>query len=258
MNRRFWPALLLAFPGLVGCTPPGPFEFYRSALQARSEFVDSLSRVVDEKTAKDKYKVAEKVFNDRIADVKEGLDRTKYDSTFQKLSRDNFQIKNLDANDRLGMIDGMKAYANYCRQVGFTNTRLLREIDRLQMVHHMEALTKARTQFESNQPIAASAAAALAEFPNLAQMLESLGKLNKANLRFVPNTGLKTKDFEQLKTGIPEKDLNIILTYDIDNMNEKIPGQEDELKPPDLPKYPDWAKAIDQKTKWRLTDKPKR
>src|SRR5436190_855543 len=134
MNRRFLPALLLAVPGLVGCTPPGPPEFYRSALQARSEFVDSLARVVDEKTAKDKYVVAEKVFNDRLADVKEGLEHTKFDGNFQKLGRESFQIKNIEAGDRIGMIDGMKAYASYCRQIGFTNTRLLREIDRLQML----------------------------------------------------------------------------------------------------------------------------
>jgi hypothetical protein len=124
------------------------------------------------------------------------------------------------------------------------------------MVHHMEALTKARTQIESNQPVAANAAAALAEFSNLQQTLESLGKLNKVNLRFVPNTGLNKEHFKPLNSGIPDKDLDIILNYDIDNMNEKIPGQENELKPPELPKYPDWAKAIDQRTKWRLTEKP--
>ena len=77
MNRRVCVGLLLLSPGLVGCTPPGPKEFYRSALQARSEFVDSLSRVVDDKSAREKFSKSEKLFKSRMSDIKEGLEKAK-------------------------------------------------------------------------------------------------------------------------------------------------------------------------------------
>src|SRR4051794_31463994 len=124
MKARLLFLVLLFVPGLTGCAPPGPSEFYRSALQARSEFVDALARVVDEKSAKEKFKSAEKLLRDRLMDIKEGLDRTKFDGAFGKLSRENFQLKNMDPDDRKSMIDGMKAYLAYCNNIEFTNVRL--------------------------------------------------------------------------------------------------------------------------------------
>jgi len=247
MNRRFWPALLLAFPGLVGCTPPGPSDFYRSALQARSEFVDSLARVVDEKSAKDKFQIAEKVMNDRINEIKEALDRAKYDNIFRKLSADNFSLKNVGADDKEGMISGIKAYAFYCKNVGFTNVRLKREIQRLKMVQVIETLNKARAQKESNQPVAVNKDN---DCPNLAQLLTSLEKGNQTNLRFVPQD-VTVEGLKKLNSNIPEDEMKFVIQFDPAKLDD-VPGFE----APGLPDYPAWAYDIDQRFKLGLTQKP--
>lgn len=247
MNRCFWPVLLLVLPGLVGCTPPGPREFYRSALQAQSEFVDSLSHVVDEKTAKDKFKVAEKVMNDRLADIKDALGRAKYDNIFRKLNSENFNLKNVATDDRDGMINGIKEYASYCRQIVLTNVRLKREIKRLTMVSNMEALTKAREQKESNQPVTAKPG----DFPNLSQMLDTLRKPNAAGLRFVP-ADITKENLKKLNSNLPEEDLAIVVEFTETDLDAKARG----ITPPDpppLPEYPAWAIDIDQRYNMGLT-----
>jgi hypothetical protein len=241
MNRRLWAGLLVTLPGLVGCTPPGPSEFYRSALAARGEFVDSLARVVDEKTAKEKFKSAEKVHNDRLSEIKEGLDRTKYDQNFQKLGRQNFQLKNLEPADRQAMIDGMTAYRDYCKNIVFINVRLKREKQRLERIHVLEVEAKAQAQLDSKQPVAASKA----DFPNLNEMFDSLGKLSTANLRFVPH-GVTKDHIDNLgKHGLTDDDIKLILDFDTSDLEVK----SDKLQAPKVPDYPQWAKDTDQRAK---------
>ena len=47
MRNRGWLFMLVLTPSLTGCAPDGPREFYRGALAARSELVDSLVGIVD-------------------------------------------------------------------------------------------------------------------------------------------------------------------------------------------------------------------
>ncbi len=247
MNRRLSLVLLLV-PSLTGCTPDGPKEFYRAALQARSEFVDALSRVVDDQTAKEKFDKAEKLLTERLGEIKAGLDKNRYEGGFSKLGRSNFTLKMIDEDDRQGMIAGLKAYAEYCKNICYTNVRFSREKKRMKMVMNMVLLEKARSQAQSNQPIEVNPDR---DAPNLNKMFEKLDKMNEINLRYV-REGMAKETLKNLESGIDDNLLSLVLEFKTDDLDAKFPGVEPP-QPPALPAYPAWALELDRKANLGLT-----
>jgi len=244
MTARWLMAVLLA-PGLVGCMPSGPSEFYRSALQAKSEFVDSLSRVTDEKSAGENLKSAQKIHDLRIKDVVEELERARLDESYNRLRRENFDLKKVDPDFRARMIDGVRTYAFYCKNVVYTNVRLRREIQRLRMLANLEMLAKARQQIAANQPVSVS----MNDCKNLEQLIKSLSATGTRNdLRFFPQ-GMARVDFDKLQSGIDGAEIDLAVGFDPQNLNVQVPG----LEPPPLPSYPAWAIEADTRAKLGLT-----
>lgn len=230
-------------PGLVGCSPDGPPEFYRGALQAKSEFVDSLGRVSDEKTAGEAKLVA-KIYTARIKEISDQLEKARADESFNRLRRDNFDIKKIDADIRDRMIVGMREYANYCRNIVFTNARLRREVQRLQMVANLEMLAKARNQIAANQPVSVS----MGDCPNLALLLKSAEPTQSNLLRFIPfNIG--RVELDKLQSGLDPADLDLVIGFDPQNFRAQL----NVLETPPLPRYPDWAIDVDNRAKLGLT-----
>ena len=215
--------VLFLVSGLVGCTPDGPSEYYRGALQAKSELVDSLARVTDERSAAEIVKTAQKMHDLRIKDVTEGLEKIRLDESFFRLRRENFDVKKLDADFRQRMIDGLRAYAFFCKNVVYTNVRLKRELQRLQMVANLEMLAKARGQIAGNQPVNVSKA----DCRSLAELIKTLEGAGggRNDLRFVPQ-GVAKADLEKLQSGVDGADLDLVVAFDPQDLNVKVPGLE--------------------------------
>lgn len=240
-----WIVIVLA-PGFVGCTPDGPSEFYRSALQAKSEFVDSLARVVDEQSAGEFLKTSGSLLEERTKEVVDALEKAKLDDAFYKLRRDNFDIKRtIDADHRERMIAGMRAYAAYCKNIVYTNVRMGRELQRIRMVGNLEMLNKAKSQMAANQPVQVSLEA---DCPNLHSVIRWNNKSGNL-LRFIPS-GTNKAEIDKLQSGIEAADLELILTVDpAVVISVPVPG----IELPPLPRYPDWAIDVDNRAKLGLT-----
>ena len=144
------------------------------------------------------------------------------------------------------MIHGIKSYAEYCKNIDYTNLRFDRELKRLTMVMNMEVLEKARTQIESNQPVTAARAT---DTPNMEAMFDGLSKMNEVNLRFVPD-GMTKEMIDKLEGGIDAADIALVISFDPKKMDVKVK----DIAPPPLPVYPEWALTVDRRAKLGLTD----
>lgn len=244
MNRAAF-AMAFLSAALTGCMANGPREHYRAAVQAKSEYVDSLSLVVDEPSAAEHLRVARKQCQTRYKDIHEAIKNARLDDQFHKLRRQNFNIKNLDVDYRDRMIEGVKAYAEFCQNIVYTNARQRRELQRLQMVANLELLAKARTQIASNQPVNVSMAA---DCPKLDELIKTIGAVNWSELWFVPKSVGKD-DIDKLQATIEPEHLRLMLTFNPDDLNVAAPG----LELPPLPRYPEWAIDVDRRAKLGLT-----
>jgi len=219
---------------LAGCGPEGPSEFYRDALQARSELVDSLSFVVDENTAKD-FKHPEKRYKGRMQDLVEKFRMYKQkmstDSGFNKMRRDNFDPKkNLDDDVVVAMIEGVQAYANFSKNINYTNVRLTREIKRLNLVLEASIAKKIDEQLAENAPVVDAGAG---DFPALKNVIESVANTQELNnLRFIPES-MEINVLQKME--YPGVDLKALLEFK-NALDVKIP----DLEAPALPERPAW------------------
>lgn len=228
---RFRPAVVVLVALLAGCGPEGPHEFYRDALQARSELVDSLTFVVDEDSSKD-FKHAEKRYKGRMNDLVEKMRMYKQkmstDSGFQKLRREDFNPKKIDEDIMAAMIEGVRAYAEFTKNINYTNVRLAREIKRLNLVLEASVAKKIETQLEENAPVVDASAG---DFQNLKFVVDTVNNLQDlGGLKFMPDMDQKT--LERVEFGV---DLKAVLEFKND-INVKIP----DLEAPALPERPAW------------------
>jgi hypothetical protein len=249
MYRRSWTCLLLVLPGLPGCAPPGANVYYRSALAARSEFVDTLSRIVDEQSAKDKFKNAEKLLTDRLNWCKDGIDGVKFESIQNKMKREAFDPNKIDLDDKNMFNEGLKAYYEYCKNIGATNIRFNREKQRLKMVANLEVLKLAESQLQNKQPVTST----LGEFRGLSEMWEKLENMNKVNLKYL--MGVSKERLAQLKPALTDDQLAAIVDFDPGDGAAKFKGEAENILPPALPPYPEWALTVDRNAKLGLTKK---
>jgi hypothetical protein len=151
--RRLFVVFIL-FSGL-GCNAPGPESFFRESLQARSEFSDTLTFIVDEATAAKFYPPAEKILKRRIDELREAFDawdtKAGVRSGFDKVAREQFKPADLKGDDlKRDMTTALIAYAKYCDEIAFVNTRLDREAKRLEIVYEASLAQK----IESGQAVA--------------------------------------------------------------------------------------------------------
>lgn len=251
MTRRAWLSLLVLLPTLVGCSPDGPPEFYRSALQARSEFVDSLSRIVDEESAKEHYKRFEERYDERIKGVTSQFDDYKKitDPLFNKMKQDNFKEEWIGPGDREMLVGGIRANVRYAKEMVPTQVRLNRELARLRMVAILTILTKSRGQ------VAQLPANAKLEFdidketPALYAILDFFRKLSKNDPAMLPFVAKNTPIQKILTRGDEAQ-----LKTDFDDLMK----QQRELTgfSAPLPPYPDWADQILKSNRVRFREKP--
>jgi hypothetical protein len=251
MTRRFWFGFLVLTCGAAGCAPDGPREFYRGALAAKSELVDSLSRVVDEASAKQVRDTAFKLHDERLKDIQDEIikSRTALEPAFRKLRREPFQLNSIESGDRDAMVDGMKSYALYCKNVVYTNVRLARELDRIAMLVKLELLNKARGQILANQPISVNAET---DTPNLTSILQVFDRKADGGNRmsFIP-FGTTKENITKLNAGISDEDLKLIFDFDLTDLNVPAPN----LTPPPLPSYPEWAAEVARRANIDLSPK---
>lgn len=249
MKRYRGLGLLVLTFGLTGCAPDGPREFYRSALAARGELVDSLSSIVDDASAKKVNDTAFKLHDERIKAVQEEIlkIKTRVQGAFRKLHREDFRPSMIEADDRAAMIDGMRAYAMYCKNVVYTNTRLARELDRLGMLIKLEMAAKARDQMVANQPVSVGEGDA----PNLSSVIKQFDKKDDARMIFVVQ-GTTKESIKRLDAGLSEEELKLIFDFDLSDLTVPAPG----LTAPSLPSYPAWAIEVDKRVNLGLANRP--
>jgi len=229
--KRYRSATVIVALTLAGCGPEGPHEFYRDALQARSEIVDSMSFVVDEESGKD-FKHVEKRYRGRMMDISEKLTMYKtkmsLDQNFAKLRRDDFTPKRIDEDILAAMIDGVQAYANFTKNITYTNVRLNRELKRLNLVLEASVAKKIEEQLNEN---AAIISADSNEFPNLKFVIDTMREPNLGNIGFLAG-GVGERELEKLDFNVNIKEM---LDFKND-LNVKLP----DLEPPALPERPAW------------------
>ena len=140
--RRLLPLLLLA--GL-GCAPEGPADFYRETLQARSEFADTLTFIVDEPTAVQHFPPANEILKRRTEGIRDAFEtwdkKTEVPGGFDRLSRETYRPTDIGVERKGDMLDSLVAYEDFCKNIIYVNARLSREMKRLQLVYQA-SLTK--------------------------------------------------------------------------------------------------------------------
>lgn len=236
MNRQAWiPLAIVVFAS--GCSGDGPVEFYRAQHQARSEFVDALSKIVDEHSALTVYRPYEELYEERVKRVKEAFNIYKRtsDALFKKVRHDRFDVKNLEGDDRDIMVGGIKANVQFNIAIRPTEARFKREEKRLQLLAELTMLQKAHAAIAANQPFEGGIEV---HAPNLSNVLKGLGnhtlKSSTGPLAFAP-PGL-TK--EQLLKIMSAEEYDAMQSLDADQ--EKRP-EHDEFQPPPVPPLPQWA-----------------
>ena len=238
MNRNRWIIGLLFVSGLTGCTPDGPNEFYREALQIKSEFVDALSFVADESTAKQYFDPAHKKYNSRMAEVRENLtayrNKMSFDNAFRKMNREDFNAKkHIEADVLDALVVGMRAYQMYCENITFTYARIAREMQRIDLVIEASVAARMKDQLDQNQPVDANPS----QFPNLAKVKTGLGEFNKTSLSLF-NASVLPENLAKFDwQGV---DIDKVFKFKQDDINVKIPGFE--MPPP--PARPAWIDEV--------------
>lgn len=232
--------ILCAFLALValGCSPEGPPEFYRNALQARSEFVDSLTFIVDEPSAKEVFPVSEKRYRARMSEINDKLAQyrqtVRMDQSLRKLNREDFKLTMIEPDVRGAVESGLKAYLFYTRNITYTNVRLGREIQRLQLVQEVSIAKAQETDPNAN----------VGNFPYLSTALQNLtGKENSSDsLRFL-QTEMEPKNLAKLgMVGLDDADIIEMAKFK-DDVNVKLP----DLVIPPPPARPAWLRPNNAK-----------
>lgn len=139
-RAAFVVVLLVAAPG---CLPDGPHEFYRTALQAKTEYIDSMSRIVDEPSAKHFDETANKIYTQRIEGIRDGMNSYKMDGTFTKMQNPNFNVNQLKPDIKAQMEMILGEFMLYALQTKPNQLRMAREharLGRLSALHHAHRL----------------------------------------------------------------------------------------------------------------------
>jgi hypothetical protein len=179
--RLLFPLLLLA--GL-GCAPDGPVDFYRETLQARSEFADTLTFIVDEPSAVHHFPPAIEILRRRVEVTFKNFEdwnkKTEVPGGFEKLVSENYRPTSIGAERKADMAEALAAYESFCRNIVYVNARLNRENKRLQTVMQAELAKRA----ESGQRASAS------DLPGLSATITSMTELRRTTPPRIFNTSL--------------------------------------------------------------------
>lgn len=230
--KRYRSATVILVAMLAGCGPEGPPEYYRDLLQARSEIVDSLTFVVDEASAKD-FEQAEKRYKGRMQDLTEKMQAYKVkmsiDANFMKLRREGDVRKRIDEDILAAMIEGVQAYAEFTKNITYTNVRLSRELKRLNLVLEASVAKKIDEQLNENAPVIQ---AGQGDFPKLKNVIDSMSSSQGFDqLKFIPPT-MSLEDLQKIEFKV---DLKEVLAFKND-LDIKLP----DLEAPPLPERPAW------------------
>jgi hypothetical protein len=204
--RRLCPILLLA---AVGCAPEGPADFYRETLQARSEFGDSLTFIVDEPSAVRRFPPAMEILKRRTDSIRDSFEawskKTEVPGGFNKLMSEQFKPTMIGAERKADMLDSLVAYQDFCKNISYVNARISRELKRLMIVYQASLVQK----IESGGRVGGN------DFPGLNEAIDKIWKLREAGPPRLFTTGM-TK--EALDKFLPPN------TYDTDLMTRMDPA----------------------------------
>ncbi|HEX3316157.1 MAG TPA: hypothetical protein VHR72_14765 [Gemmataceae bacterium] len=231
--RRLFPLLLLA--GL-GCAPDGPADFYRETLQARSEFADTLTFIVDEPTAARYFPQANEILTRRTERIRDAWDswnrKTEVTRGFDRLPRDNFRQSDIGTERRGDMAVALAAYEDFCKNIIYVNARLSREMKRIQVVYQASLAEK----------VAAEGRMSTSGFPALTKTIDNIWQLRTRPPPKLFTVTVTEKDL--LKIFKPEPvDLALVTSFDPADIFTPNPKVESP-PPPETPA--NLAGAIDK------------
>src|SRR5262245_29563030 len=122
-NRSVFVSLLIL--SALGCAPEGPADFYNQTLQARSEFADTLTFIVDEPSAIKFFKPAEGIYKNRYDAISESWiaydKKTEINNGFAKVTREEFKASDIGPERRQDMANALVAYQKFCEDLAFVN-----------------------------------------------------------------------------------------------------------------------------------------
>jgi hypothetical protein len=214
--------------------PDGPREFYRESLQTRSELVDSMTFVVDEQSARELFVPVAKRFDQRTNALRDQFDeydkKTGMKNQWMKLNRQDSKIESLNKEVIPDMINAIKEYERFCRDLAYVNVRLSREMKRIDLI----------LQASMSKKMDGGGNAKPADFPSLSLVLDKGRTMQGSVPRIFPAfTGGEAERFAEnlKKLGDLGIDTKFVAMFNPQALDAPLAGFE--APPP--PAAPDWA-----------------